>query len=192
MRSLVLGSSSPYRKELLNKLGLPFQTCSPDIDEKPHPNETPHELVLRLALTKAEAVAQRYPDSLIISSDQVSVLDGVINGKPGNKERAFAQLKASSGNTVTFHTSLCLYDAKDKTHQLDVEPYYAHFRTLSDEAIHRYIEKENPLNCAGSFKSEGLGIALFDKLEGRDNNTLVGLPLILLIQMLNKKDIDIP
>ena len=192
MKSLVLGSSSPYRKELLNKLGLPFETCSPDIDETPLPNETPDELVLRLALSKAKAVAELHPNSLIISSDQVSVLNGIINGKPKSKERAFAQLKASSGNVISFHTSLCLYDATDKTYQLESEPYCVHFRTLSDQAIHRYIEKEKPLNCAGSFKSEGLGIALFEKLEGRDPNTLIGLPLILLIQMLNKKAIDIP
>jgi septum formation protein len=192
MRHLVLGSSSPFRSAILEKLTLPFDTCSPDIDETPLTDETPQELVKRLALKKAEAVALAHPASLIIASDQVSVLNGKINGKPGSRENAILQLTESSGNTVAFYTSLCLFDAQEKTYQLIVEPYFVHFRNLSSQTIENYIDKESPLNCAGSFKSEGLGIALFNRLEGDDPNTLIGLPLIRLIEMLNKKHIDIP
>jgi len=192
MRHIVLGSSSPFRRALLEKLAFPFDTCSPDVDEAPIANETPQELVQRLALKKAEAVALQHPSSLIITSDQVSVLNGKINGKPHTRENAIKQLTESSGNTVSFYTSLCLYDAKEKNYQLIVEPFFVHFRELSTQAIERYIEIESPLKCAGSFKSEGLGIALFNRLEGDDPNTLIGLPLIRLIDMLNKQGIHIP
>ncbi|PCJ44876.1 MAG: septum formation inhibitor Maf [Moraxellaceae bacterium] len=192
MRHIVLGSSSPFRRALLEKLAFPFDTCSPDVDESPIANETPQELVQRLALKKAEAVALQHPSSLIITSDQVSVLNGKINGKPHTPENAIKQLTESSGNTVSFYTSLCLYDAQEKNYQLIVEPFFVHFRKLSTQAIERYIEIESPLKCAGSFKSEGLGIALFNRLEGDDPNTLIGLPLIRLINMLNKQGIHIP
>ncbi|OUS29337.1 septum formation protein Maf [Gammaproteobacteria bacterium 45_16_T64] len=192
MRHVVLGSSSPFRSAILKKLNIAFDTHSPDIDESPLPNETPQELVKRLALRKAEAVAKSHPTSLIISSDQVSVLNGNINGKPGTRERAIAQLSESSNNTVSFYTSLCLYDALENNYQLVVEPYLVHFRKLSLQAIENYIDAESPLNCAGSFKSEGLGISLFNRLQGDDPNTLIGLPLIRLVEMLNKKNIDIP
>ena len=192
MPSIVLGSSSPFRKQLLNKLIDRFDTCSPDIDETPQPGEQPEPLVRRLALAKAQAVAQQYPDALIITSDQVSVLDGNINGKPGNFDNAFAQLKKSSGNTVTFFTSLCLYDGHSGIYQLDVETFLVHFRQLTDQQITRYLQKETPFNCAGSFKSEGLGISLFTHLEGRDPNTLIGLPLIRLVEMLDAAGIQIP
>lgn len=192
MSQIVLGSSSPFRKQLLQQILDEFETCSPDIDETPLPNETPEELVKRLAVKKAEAVAVTFPEALIIASDQVSVLDGNINGKPGNFENAVAQLKASSGKQVTFFTSLCLYDAKTKQLLLDVVPFHVHFRQLSDEKIRRYVEKEAPFNCAGSFKSEGLGISLFEKLEGDDPNSLIGLPLIKLVGMFEQKGIQIP
>ena len=192
MRKIVLGSSSPFRQELLRKLITNFETCSPDIDETPLLHEKPEALVARLALKKAEAVATRHPDALIIASDQVSVLQGQINGKPGSHERAFQQLKASSGNTVTFFTSLCLYDSKTHQSNLVVEPFQVHFRELEDGEITRYLEKETPFNCAGSFKSEGLGIALFSKLEGDDPNALIGLPLIKLAEMLRNQGIQIP
>ncbi len=192
MSQIVLGSSSPFRKQLLQQILDEFETCSPDIDETPLPNETPEELVKRLAVKKAEAVAVTFPEALIIASDQVSVLDGNINGKPGNFENAVAQLKASSGKQVTFFTSLCLYDAKTKQLLLDVVPFRVHFRQLSDEKIRRYVEKEAPFNCAGSFKSEGLGISLFEKLEGDDPNSLIGLPLIKLVGMFEQKGIQIP
>lgn len=189
---IVLGSSSPFRKQLLGKLLDSFETCSPDIDESPLAGETPEQLVRRLALRKAEAVAEQKPGTLIITSDQVSVLDGQINGKPGNFANAFQQLRNSSGKTVTFFTSLCLYDGATANYQLDVETFAVHFRPLTDAQITRYLEKEQPFNCAGSFKSEGLGISLFTKMEGRDPNTLIGLPLIRLVEMLGKIGIEIP
>ncbi|MEE2732720.1 MAG: nucleoside triphosphate pyrophosphatase [Pseudomonadota bacterium] len=192
MRQIILGSSSPFRRELLCKLIADFETCSPDIDETPTPGERPEQLVARLARQKAEAVAARYPEALIIASDQVSVLHGKINGKPGSMEPAIQQLKASSGNTVTFFTSLCLYDATTGQSQSVVEPFYVHFRELNEDEIRRYLEKETPFNCAGSFKSEGLGITLFKKLEGDDPNALIGLPLIKLAEMLRQQGIQIP
>ena len=192
MPPIVLGSSSPFRKQLLHKLFDHFETCSPDIDETPLPGETPDQLVRRLALAKAQAVAAQKPNTLIITSDQVSVLNGKINGKPGNFENAFEQLKKSSGNSVTFFTSVCLYDARTANHQLDVETFTVHFRKLSDAQITRYLQKETPFNCAGSFKSEGFGITLFSALEGRDPNTLIGLPLIRLVGMFAAIGIELP
>ena len=192
MQPVVLGSSSPFRKQLLGKLIDEFETCSPDIDETPFTGETPEQLVLRLALQKAEAVARQYPEALIITSDQVSVLNGSINGKPGNYDNAFRQLRQSSGNTVTFYTSLCLYDATRNEYQRDLEPFHVHFRQLTDQQIDRYLRKEAPFNCAGSFKSEGLGIALFRELQGRDPNTLIGLPLIRLVEMFATIGIEFP
>ena len=192
MQPVVLGSSSPFRKQLLAKLFDQFETCSPDIDESPLPDEPPEQMVLRLALQKAEAVARSHPDALIITSDQVSVLNGRINGKPGNYDNAFRQLKESSGNTVTFFTSLCLYDAGRGEYQRDLEPFHVHFRQLSDAQIDRYLKKEAPFNCAGSFKSEGLGIALFRELQGRDPNTLIGLPLIRLVEMFAAIGVEFP
>ncbi len=192
MRKIVLGSSSPFRKELLAKILDQFETCSPDIDESPLERESPNDLVLRLALEKALAVAKEFPDALIITSDQVSVVEGKINGKPGEFDKALQQLKHSSGNTVTFLTSLCLYDSLTGNYQLEVEPFYVHFRELSDAQIRRYLEKESPFNCAGGFKSESLGIALFNKMEGNDPNALIGLPLIKLVSMLDQQGIQIP
>lgn len=192
MPPIVLGSSSVFRQQLLRKLFDQFDTCSPDIDETPLPGEAPDNLVRRLALAKARAVAIRKPGTIIITSDQVSVLDGQINGKPGQFDRAFTQLKNSSGKQVVFHTSLCLFDARDDSHQLDVEHFTVHFRTLNDDQIRRYLEKETPFNCAGSFKSEGLGISLFSALQGRDPNTLIGLPLIRLVEMFATIGIELP
>lgn len=192
MTQIVLGSSSPFRKQLLEKLGLPFVCHSPKVDETPFENEAPDELVKRLALIKAQAVAVAHPNALIISSDQVSVLQGKICGKPGTREIAIEQLTASSGKRVQFYTSLCIYDAKTRRHLLDLDTYDVNFRTLTHEQIARYVDKEAPLNCAGSFKSEGYGITLFKSLEGKDPNTLIGLPLILLVDMLKKFDIELP
>lgn len=192
MQPIVLGSSSVFRRQLLEKLLEQFDTCSPDIDESPLPGEDPAQLVQRLALQKAEAVAKAHPDALIIASDQVSVLDGRINGKPGNYENAFRQLKSSSGKQVSFFTSLCLYDATTAKYQLDVEPFQVYFRELSDTQIERYLKKETPYNCAGGFKSEGFGITLFSRLEGRDPNTLIGLPLIRLVEMLAAAGVQLP
>lgn len=191
-KTLVLGSSSPFRKQLLENLGLTFETCSPDIDESRLENESPEELVRRLAVEKAKAVAEQHPNTLIISSDQVSVLDGAINGKPGNRDNAIAQLSQSSGKVVTFYTSLCLFDATDGSYQLEVVPFEVHFRALSQEKIEKYVDIEQPFNCAGSFKSEGLGICLFERLVGNDPNSLIGLPLIKLVSFLEQKGIQIP
>lgn len=187
MPELILASTSPYRRLLLEKLGIPFTCAAPEVDELPLPAETPRHLVLRLAQTKAQALANRYPHHLIIGSDQVCVLDGEITGKPHTEENARKQLKKASGNIVTFYTGLALYNSVNGQLQTECEPFDVHFRHLTEQEINHYIQKESPLNCAGSFKSEGLGIALFERLEGRDPNTLVGLPLIALCQMLRRE-----
>ncbi|MCK4743793.1 MAG: septum formation inhibitor Maf [Sulfuriflexus sp.] len=184
---LVLGSTSPFRKEILNKLGLPFDTAAPDIDESPLKNETPEQLVLRLAEQKARAVSAAYPKHLIIGSDQVAVIDGEILGKPHTHERAVEQLSNASGKTVRFYTGLCLYNSATDVAQSEVVPFDVVFRELNASQIENYLQKEKPYKCAGSFKSEALGITLFEKLLGDDPNTLIGLPLIRLVAMLEKE-----
>lgn len=188
---LLLASTSPFRKALLDKLQYPFDTASPETDESTLPNETAEQLVTRLAEAKAKACAPNHPEHLIIGSDQVCVINGSIIGKPHTAEKAVLQLQAASGQVVTFYTGLCLHNAKNGHSDVICEPFHVHFRELTDQEIRNYIEREAPLNCAGSFKSEGLGIALFDKLEGRDPNTLVGLPLIALREMLAKQGVRI-
>ncbi|MBP2155092.1 Maf family protein [Erwinia rhapontici] len=190
MRHLVLASTSSYRKALLAKLELPFITAAPEVDETPLDDEDATELVVRLATAKAQALAGRYPDHLIIGSDQVCVVAGKIFGKPLTATRAQEQLRAASGHSVVFYTGLALYDSRNASLQVLCEPFSVDFRTLSDEEIVAYISKEQPLNCAGSFKSEGLGITLFDRLSGRDPNTLVGLPLIALCNMLRNAGVN--
>lgn len=190
--NIVLASTSPFRREILAKLGIPFETAAPDTDETPLADEHPEALVKRLAELKARAVATYYPDALIIGSDQVACVDGDVLGKPGNRKNAVAQLEKTAGKTVTFYTGLCLYNASSRIAQVTCDPFKVHFRELSTAQIERYIEKEQPLNCAGSFKSEGLGITLFRSLEGDDPNTLIGLPLIQLVQMLEKEGIELP
>lgn len=192
MRPLVLASSSVYRRELLQRLQLPFTSCSPNIDERPLADETPQMLVQRLAVAKARALRAQFLQHLIIGSDQVAVLDGQILGKPGTAAAAIAQLTAASGRSVTFYTGLCLLDSASGTIEVDCVPFTVHFRTLSPEQISRYIEREQPLDCAGSFKSEGLGISLFRATEGEDATSLIGLPLIRLCDMLSKAGIIIP
>jgi len=191
MQQLILGSSSPFRAELLHKLGLSFVQASPDIDESAHEGESPTELVERLAREKALAIAQTHPEGLIIGSDQVAVIDNDILGKPGNHQKAMVQLKQASGRDVTFLTGLALYNAKTEQLQSLVEPFIVHFRELSDKQIDYYLKKEQPYQCAGSFKSEGFGISLFSKLVGDDPNTLIGLPLIRLIELLANENIDV-
>ncbi|WP_318356555.1 nucleoside triphosphate pyrophosphatase [Enterobacter sp.] len=188
MSRLVLASTSPYRRALLEKLGVTFECAAPGVDETALPGETPRHLVLRLAQAKAQALAERYPQHLIIGSDQVCVLDGEITGKPLTEENAVKQLMKARGNIVTFYTGLALYNSVTGHLQTECEPFDVHFRHLSEQEITDYLRKERPLNCAGSFKSEGLGITLFERLEGRDPNTLVGLPLIALCQMLRRED----
>ncbi len=190
-KKIILASSSPYRKELLNKLGIAFECDSPDIDESPNAGETPEQLVARLAEAKARAVAQRHPDALIIASDQAATFNGQILGKPHTHENAVNQLSAASGHHVLFLTSLALYNSANDALQLEVVPFSVHFRNLTPEEIDNYLKKEQPYNCAGSFKSEGLGITLFEKLEGNDPNTLIGLPLIRLSYMLKNEGINL-
>ncbi|MEE3650262.1 MULTISPECIES: Maf family protein [unclassified Brenneria] len=190
MYQIVLASTSPYRKALLEKLNIPFICASPDIDETPHCDEDVITLVTRLAESKARALSARYPHHLIIGGDQVCVLGNDITGKPHNKANAVWQLQRASGRRVSFFTGLALFNSAQRRMQSLVEPFDVHFRQLTDAEINGYLEKEQPWNCAGSFKSEGLGIALFDRLSGRDPNTLVGLPLIALTQMLQKEGIN--
>ncbi len=187
MPNLILASTSPYRRVLLEKLGVTFECAAPNVDESPQPGESPRHLVVRLAQEKAKSLAARFPDHLIIGSDQVCVLDGIITGKPHTEENARQQLLKARGSIVTFYTGLALYNSSTGHLQTECEPFDVHFRHLSEQEIDDYVRKERPLNCAGSFKSEGLGIALFERLDGRDPNALVGLPLIALCQMLRRE-----
>ncbi|ARC91701.1 septum formation inhibitor Maf [Vibrio coralliilyticus] len=187
---LVLASTSPFRKQLLNKLSVPFETASPDCDETPFSDERPEDLVKRLAKEKAESCHTNQP-SLIIGSDQVCVIDGKIIGKPLNRENAIQQLSRQSGKAIQFYTGLALHNTETNITDVKLDTLTVHFRQLTQQQISRYVEKEEPYYCAGSFKSEGLGIALFEKLEGKDPNTLVGLPLIDLIDMLETQGFSI-
>jgi MAF protein len=189
---LILGSTSPFRKELLHKLGLSFDVDSPDIDETMHAGEQPEEFVQRLALEKSQAVAKRHENALIIGSDQVACIDSIILGKPDVREKAIEQLSEASGKRVSFYTGLCLLNSANGKSQVVCEPFHVYFRKLSREQIERYLDAEEPYNCAGSFKSEGLGISLFEKLEGDDPNALIGLPLIRLISMLEQEGVAVP
>lgn len=187
---LILSSSSRYRQQLLARLGLDFSCHSPAIDETPTPNEDPCSLASRLALSKAKAVASQHPNALIIGSDQVASCKDKILGKPGNAANAFAQLQHCSGQRVTFHTGLCLFNAATEQYQLDTVPYYVEFLTLSDLQINAYIKKEAAFDCAGSFKAENLGAALFAKQQGDDPTALIGLPLIRLCAMLRNQGVE--
>lgn len=188
--ALWLASTSPYRQQLLQKTGLQFTTAAPNIDESALPNETPEALVQRLALAKAKKVAESLDAGFVIGSDQVAVFGQDILGKPHTAANAIKQLQRFSGHKVTFLTGLALFDATDQSYQLCCEPFHVHFRQLSDHEIKRYVELEQPLDCAGSFKSEGLGICLFEKLQGDDPNSLIGLPLIRLLAMLRQHGIS--
>ncbi len=189
---IILGSTSPFRHNLLKKLRIDFTAVAPDIDEQALPNESPAELVSRLAFEKAVAVSTHYPNALIIGSDQVASIDQRLLGKPGNRENAIDQLLSASGRCVTFYTGLCLLNSFSGRKQVICETFRVHFRSLERHQIERYIDQEKPYNCAGSFKSEGLGISLFERLEGNDPNSLIGLPLIQLIRMLGNEGIQIP
>lgn len=181
---LILASTSPYRRALLERLGLPFSTAAPDVDECPHLGESPSKLVQRLAEAKARAVAVNHPEALVIGSDQIACLDDEILGKPGDHATAIAQLERASGRCVLFLTGVCMLDARSGQAQILVEPFRVHFRALTRARIEGYLDRERPYDCAGSFKSEGLGIALFERLEGDDPAALIGLPLIRLIPWL--------
>ena len=191
MQTLVLGSTSVFRRTILEKLNIPFKYAKPNIDESAKNDETPVKLVERLAIEKAKAVADKYRDALIIGSDQVAVCDGEILGKPHNFENGFKQLRKFSGKAVVFNTGLCVYNSKTKQTLSLVELFTVHFNELTDNDITNYLHTEQPYNCAGSFKSEALGICLFKKLEGDDPNTLIGLPLIKLVALLKQQGLDV-
>ena len=192
MPPLILASSSPYRRELLARLQLPFDCQAPNIDESRQPNEPADALVRRLAEAKARALSPQHPHHLIIGSDQVAVLDDHVLGKPHTFERAQQQLRAASGRSVTFLTGLALLNSASGQCQVDCVPFTVHFRTLDDALIQRYLQLEQPYDCAGSFKSEGLGISLFRSTEGSDATSLIGLPLIRLVDMLLNAGIELP
>ncbi len=188
-QKIVLGSSSIYRKALLQRLQIPFVTKNPHIDEAALSNESPQETALRLAEAKARNVARSYSDSLVIGSDQVAVLGDLRLDKPLNHSNAVKQLRAMQNKEVMFHTALCLFNSVTGNVQLQVVPYCVKFRQLSDQQIENYLLKEQPYHCAGSAKSEGLGIALIERMSGDDPNALIGLPLIALIDMLTQEGV---
>ena len=188
---IVLASTSPYRRELLARLGLPFDTVNPQTDESSLPGESPEQLALRLSEAKARAVAEHFPDALIIGSDQVAVMNGRIFGKPGDHARAVEQLRTLSGQTVNFYTGICLFNSASGRVQLRGVPTLVTFRNLYDQEIENYLCREQPYNCAGAAKSEGLGIALLSRLHGDDPNALIGLPLIALCDMLREEGVAI-
>lgn len=191
-KPLVLASTSIYRRELLQRLQIPFTTAAPDIEETRLDQEEAHMMVARLAQQKAEAIAAYHSTALIIGSDQCAVLGEQILGKPHSHENATQQLQASSGRTVKFLTGLCLYDSQEQSFQLEVIACAVEFRTLQAVEIENYLQREQPYNCAGSFKSEGLGISLFKKMRGDDPTALIGLPLIALCSMLRAKGYELP
>jgi len=192
MPRLILASSSRYRRELLSRLGLPFESLSPEIDEQPGPGESAATVARRLAREKAQAIARQHPDAVIIGSDQTATIDGSqIIGKPGTHERAVAQLKSASGKTLTFHTGLCVWQAGEEP-LLDCVPTFVRFRELSDAEIERYLRTEQPYDCAGAAKSEGLGVSLLLSQDGSDPTALIGLPLIRLCDMLRQRGFELP
>lgn len=191
-RSLVLGSTSRYRRELLARLGLTFDIAAPAVDETPQPGEAPPALALRLALAKAHSVAQQYPQAIVIGSDQVADLEGEPLGKPGDHVRATAQLRRMRGKTVIFHTALAVVCHDSGFEQVDLAPVRVRFRDLSDDEIERYLRAEQPYDCAGSAKSEGLGIALLDAIDSDDPTALIGLPLIRTCRMLRTAGLVLP
>ena len=190
-RKLVLGSSSPYRREMLARLRVEFQVASPDVDETPQANETPKQLACRLAMSKARAVAARFPACVVIGSDQVADLDGLALGKPGNHARATAQLQQMRGKTVIFQTAVAVVCQDSGFSKLDLAQVRVRFRELEDTEIEAYLRAETPYDCAGSAKSEGLGIALLESIENDDPSALVGLPLIRTSRMIRAAGIRI-
>lgn len=190
-KQLVLASTSPYRRELLGRLGLPFVVANPETDETALPGETPTATALRLSEAKARAVAREYPEALIIGSDQVAEMDGRIFGKPGTHDKAVEQLRTLSGKTVNFFTGLCLLDAATGEAEVRGVPTLVGFRELSEAEIENYLRREPAYNCAGSAKSEGLGIALLNRIHGDDPNALVGLPLIALCDLLRRHGMNV-
>jgi septum formation protein len=191
-RALILGSTSRYRRELLQRLGLPFEVCAPEVDETPQPGEAPAALAQRLALAKARAVAQRFPEALVIGSDQVADLAGEPLGKPGSHERAVAQLRRMRGQTVVFQTALAVVCQASGFEAQDLAAVRVLFRDLTDDEIERYLRAEQPYDCAGSAKSEGLGIALLASIHNDDPTALIGLPLIRTCELLRAGGLQVP
>lgn len=208
MPPLVLASTSPYRRQLLDRFGLTYQTATPNVRETMQPGESAEALVARLSVAKARSVAPNFSHALIIGSDQVACLrhmngspnlpdqqksevHGPILGKPGHHQAAVMQLRQASGQQVDFFTGLCVYNTSTDQHHVEVIPYQVTFRTLSHDTIERYLQREKPYNCAGSFKSEGLGIALFERMTGEDPTALIGLPLIALRRLLQHEGFDV-
>lgn len=191
MQKLILASSSIYRRELLEKLQIPFEVESPEVDETPLPGETPAMTALRLAQAKARKVGSHHPDALVIGCDQVATLDGLQLGKPLTHDNAVKQLRMMRGRTVNFHSAMCLYNAASDRMQAADVLYEVRFRQLTDEQIENYLRKEEPYHCAGSAKSEGLGIALIESMRGDDPNALIGLPLITLVTMLQNEGVNV-
>ena len=190
-QTLILASSSKFRRALLHKLQIPFNSISPKVDETPLADEKPHETALRLAQEKAKKIGIKHPHALVIGCDQVATLDGEQIGKPQNHVNATKQLQTMRGREVAFHSALCLYNATTGNMQALVVPYLVRFRQLTDEQIENYLNKEQPYHCAGSAKSEGLGIALIERMIGEDPNALIGLPLIKLVTMLQNEGVEV-
>lgn len=193
-RPLILASSSIYRRALLERLRVPFTTCSPEVGERAQPGERPRDTAMRLALAKARAVAAMHPlptQALIIGSDQVADLEGRALGKPGDHANAVLQLRAMRGKSVIFHTALCLLDAASGRHQIENVPSMVQFRDLSDAQIENYLQLEQPYDCAGSAKIESLGVALVHKIESDDPTALIGLPLMTLVSMLQREQVEV-
>lgn len=189
---LVLASTSPYRRQLLERFGQRFTVAAPDVDESPLPGETPVDLVNRLARAKAEVVARRNPRSIVIGSDQIAVFGREILGKPGNPERCIEQLKAVSGQRLTFNTAVHVIQSDTGSNESHLDVTTVYFRKLSDDEITRYVARERPVNCAGGFKAEALGITLFERIESQDPTALIGLPLIWLASALRRSGLTLP
>lgn len=190
-RNVILGSTSRYRRELMSRLHLPFDVQAPEVDETPHPGEAPAALAVRLALAKAQAVAERFPEAIVIGSDQVADLDGEPLGKPGDHARATAQLRRMRGRTLIFQTALAVVCKATGFVQQDLAPVRVVFRRLDDAAIEHYLRTEQPYDCAGSAKSEGLGIALLESIDSDDPTALIGLPLIRTCRLLRAAGVDL-
>ena len=188
---IILASSSPYRKAILEKINLRFTTDSPDIDENRLKNETHLELVKRLSIEKSKALSSKYPNSLIIGSDQIAVMDGVIIGKPKNHDDAVDQLKQSSGSVVYLYAGVSLFNTKSQIFQYEMDTFEVEFKEISARQIQKYLEIEKPYDCCGSLKAEGIGISLLSRLTGNDPNTLIGLPLIKLIGLLENEAVSV-
>lgn len=192
MQNIVLASSSKYRGQILGKLRLTFTSCGSVVDESPLPGEPPNDLALRLSIAKAQAAAKTHTKHLIIGSDQVASCNGLQLGKPGDRDRALQQLKLQSGKKVTFYTGICVLNSGSGALKTDLDICHVYFKDLNEAQLNRYLDREQPYDCAGSFKAEGYGIALFRKIEGEDPNALIGLPLIKLIDLLTQFGMTIP